>query len=123
MTLKFDPVGRGKADLDADILLDTSGSMDEQASFDDEAAVTKWEVARAGLVSAARQKLTARDRVGLWVFSSTCRLVDRATGDRFEALVRNCPFDRGGTELASAIAKVTASERLSAAGGRKGCAY
>ena len=111
MTLKFDPVGRVKADLDADILLDTSGSMDEQASFDDEAAVTKWEVARAGLVSAARQKLTARDRVGLWVFSSTCRQVGRATGDRFEALVRNCPFDRGGTELASAIAKVTAARR------------
>ena len=109
VTLKFDPVGRGQADLDADILLDTSGSMDERASLDDEAAVTKWEVARAGLVSAARQKLTARDRVGLWVFSSTCRLVDRATGDRFEALVRNCPFDRGGTELASAIAKVTAA--------------
>jgi hypothetical protein len=72
--LKFDPADRVEADLDADVLLDISGSMEERVN---EARVTKWEVVRAGLVSAARQNLTARDRVGLWVFSSTCRQVDR----------------------------------------------
>jgi len=101
----------GEGDLTADIMADTSGSMLEPISADLEAGLTKWDVTRASLISAGKRLLTSRDRVRLWTFSTQCREIGNVPGDRFEALVRECPFDNYGTELPGAVAKVTAHGR------------
>jgi hypothetical protein len=111
VTLTLTPAASGAAALNAEVLVDVSGSMLEPASADDEAPVSKWDVVRAGLIAAARQRFTARDQIGLWTFSNACRRIGRVTGDKLEDLVRTCSFDNGGTELPTAITTVTASRR------------
>jgi len=111
VTLTVEAAPTREADLDAEFVLDVSGSMLMKASADGEGKVTKWDVARAGLVSAAKRLLTARDRVRLWTFANHCREIGQATGADLEALIRNCPFDNTGTELPGAVAKVTAARR------------
>jgi len=98
-------------DLNADVMADVSGSMLEPISADLDTPLTKWDVTRAALISAGKRLLTARDRVRLWTFSNHCREIGSVSGDRFEALVRECPFDNYGTELPGAVAKVTAHGR------------
>lgn len=110
VTLTMKPLSTSEIALDVQIVLDTSGSMNEAVTSVRHAGhLSKWDVVRKGVASAARRGLKDTDRIGLWVFSSGCREVGRATGSTLETLVRDCPFDGQGTELAGAVAKVTKS--------------
>ena len=109
VTLTFSPAPKENRPLDAEILLDVSGSMKERVSSAKEAVSTKWDAVCKGLSGAACQRLTAKDRIRLWTFSDTCREIGEARGDKFAELVAKCPFDGHGTELPGAISKVSGS--------------
>ena len=95
--------------LDADFLLDTSGSMREAVARRTEGHGTKWDAVLAGLRAASGKHLTGSDTVTVWTFSSSCRRVAKVKGDALATL--DVPFDSGGTEIAGAVAKVTGSRR------------
>ena len=95
--------------LDADFLLDVSGSMRDRVACSPEGHATKWDAVLAGLAAASGKVLTARDAVTVWTFSGGCRRIERLTGDRLGSL--DIPFEGGGTELAEAVAKVSGSRR------------
>lgn len=109
VSLAFRAVDPGKAVLDADLLLDVSGSMKAQVSAD--SLMSQWDAVKNGLTAASRMHLSATDRIAVWVFSNDCRKVGSASGADIAGMVSEIPFDNGGTELARAIAAVAASRR------------
>ncbi|MDW9481910.1 hypothetical protein GOB57_24995 [Sinorhizobium meliloti] len=90
--------------LDADLMLDTSGSMTEGAGR----AKTKWQALADGLRSAL-MKAGSDDGFRFWTFSSECVLRASAKGPDAAFTVSRLPFDNGGTELAGAVHQVATS--------------
>lgn len=90
--------------LDADLMLDTSGSMSEGANR----SKTKWQALVDGLGSALKT-VDGQDGFRFWTFSSECILRGAAKGPEAAARVSSIPFDNMGTELAEAVHKVAQS--------------
>lgn len=90
--------------VEADLLLDTSGSMAERTSH----STSKWNAVVLGLKSALEKTLEP-DSFNFWTFSSNCTLRGSATGPSASSHVSDIPFDSGGTELAEAVHKVSTS--------------
>jgi hypothetical protein len=103
--LLISPAPTGEADLDADWLLDISGSMDEPAHGRDEGRCgpTKFDVTCRAVAEAA-SRLRATDRVALWEFNTAARRVGRATGPaNVLSLIDRISDPGGGTEVGDAI--------------------
>ncbi|MCV9964411.1 VIT domain-containing protein [Pararhizobium sp. BT-229] len=90
--------------LDADLMLDTSGSMAEGASR----WKTKWQALVEGLGSALKT-VDSQDGFRFWTFSNDCILRGAAKGPEAADRMSSIPFDNMGTELAEAVHKVAQS--------------
>lgn len=90
--------------LDADLMLDTSGSMTEGSGR----FKTKWQAVIEGLGSALT-KVEGHDGFRFWTFSDECILRDTAKGQEAASRVSSIPFDNRGTELAGAVHQVAQS--------------
>jgi hypothetical protein len=89
--------------VDAEILLDTSGSMREAGN-----RKTKWDAVVEGTCSAL-EKAMDEDGFRFWTFSNECVLRGSAKGKDAAKSVASIPFDNRGTELAEAVHKVANS--------------
>jgi hypothetical protein len=78
-----------------------SGSLD--------ASVSKFQVAREGLLAVARHRLKATDRIRLWEFNDRVDFVGEGTGPATEHVVRKIGSPDGGTEITRAFNAVIAS--------------
>lgn len=90
--------------LDADLMLDTSGSMAEGANR----WKTKWQALVEGLGSALKT-VEGQDGFRFWTFSNDCILRGAAKGPEAADRVSSIPFDNMGTQLAEAVHKVAKS--------------
>ncbi|MCS4088715.1 VIT domain-containing protein [Rhizobium sp. BK176] len=91
--------------LDAEILLDTSGSMREAGN---RKTKTKWDAVVEGTCSALKTVMD-EDGFRFWTFSNECVLRGSAKGKDAAKRAASVPFDNGGTELAEAVHKVANS--------------
>jgi hypothetical protein len=90
--------------LDADLMLDTSGSMQEGAGR----SKTKWGAVVDGLGSALKT-VDEQDEFRFWTFSNECILRGNSRGQEAATQVSSIPFDNRGTELAGAVHQVARS--------------
>ena len=98
----------GEAALDAELLVDRSGSMNEAAGA---AGATKSQVVKAALQQVAAG-LRADDRIGLWQFDNVpVRIQPRRNGG-FAAAVAALSPPGGGTELGRALEAAAAEAAL-----------
>ena len=109
VSLKFAPAPAGEAILDADLLLDVSGSMTSCVTVG--SPITQWDAVKNGLAAAANRHLNASDHINVWVFSDACRKVESTSGVGLAQVALELPFDGGGTRLAAAVGTVAASRR------------
>ena len=89
----------GEAALDAELLVDRSGSMNEAAGA---GGATKFQVVQAALQQIAAG-LRADDRIGLWQFDNTPVRVQPRRNGGFAAAVMALSPPGGGTELGRAL--------------------
>jgi hypothetical protein len=109
VTLDIAPAAKTDAGLDIDLLLDHSGSMAERAAGSLDASASKFQVAKAGLLAAARDRLKPADRLRLWEFNDKVDFIGEAMGAASELLVRRLRSPDGGTEIALAFDAVIKS--------------
>jgi hypothetical protein len=102
------PDDRGDADIDAAILVDRSGSMEDAASGGGRAVhgQSKHDAVLAGLAEAA-STLRRRDRIELWQFDNAAERLSGAETPLAEAIGR-LDKPRGGTEIGAALQAVVA---------------
>jgi Vault protein inter-alpha-trypsin domain/von Willebrand factor type A domain len=110
VTLDIEPALAADTSLDISLLVDHSGSMNEQAVADDETPLTKFLVAKAGLVAVTRNRLKDSDRIHLWEFNDSVRSVGEATGTDCTALIDDLQQPYGGTEIGSALTAAITSK-------------
>ena len=101
--LDIRPAPRGSGAIDAVVLVDRSGSMGEPAAGD--AGLDKHAAAVAGLVEAASH-FTTDDRLELWEFNDSVRLIGRGSIGNWHELVHQLSGPSGGTEIGRAIETV-----------------
>jgi hypothetical protein len=100
--LTVSPAAAGEAALNAEILADYSGSMGSRAEGGRESR-SKHEVLKDGLRAVAAA-LRPEDRVRLWEFDNSARLVSAPT---FAQAVERLSSPNGGTEIGVALAQAT----------------
>lgn len=107
--LTISPAPLGEDDLDGALLVDISGSMSEPATccYEDRGrAPSKHEVAMLGLQAIATG-LRAADRMEVWEFNGTARLVGSGEGaEGVGRAVSRVSSPTGGTELGTSIDRV-----------------
>jgi len=108
VSISFSPETARDVALDADLLLDVSGSMKMDYDSDGEVG-TKWDAVIAGFLSASEKSFRKDDKVTVWSFSGSCRKHGTMSGDEVGKFVKDMPFDSGGTELQAAVSTVTLS--------------
>jgi hypothetical protein len=108
--LEVKPGHKAISDLDLDVLFDHSGSMQEDASGDDEIGGSKFEVAKSALAAILRAELKPQDRIRLWEFNDEVRFVGECIGP-CEALAGQLQPPSGGTEIGRAFDTVIASKK------------
>lgn len=99
--LEIAPAPAGEADLDLELLLDESGSMDEDCG-----GTSKWQ-ALLGAVEAAGRTLQPADRVSVTLFANAPRRVGETVGPALAALPRRIQRIGGGTEIGRALDAAT----------------
>jgi hypothetical protein len=102
VTLDIEPAPTVDASLDIDLLFDHSGSMAEQVVGEREIRGSKFDVAKSGLATVARDRIKASDKLRLWEFNDSVRFVGEAAGD-WRALVAALNPPDGGTEIGRAF--------------------
>jgi hypothetical protein len=100
------PAETGVAPIDAELVVDRSGSMGERCADGDG---TKFSVLCDGLRELARA-LRSDDRVHLWEFANAATLLGAAQGRDLEDLVERLTPPGGGTEIGKALAAAASSE-------------
>src|SRR5262245_11054990 len=80
VTLHIEPAPIADASLAIDLLFDRSGSMNERVSSDRDRGATKYEVAKAGLVTAISEHFKPADRMRLWEFNEGVHCVGEQYG-------------------------------------------
>jgi Vault protein inter-alpha-trypsin domain/von Willebrand factor type A domain len=106
VTLTVTPAPGGDAALDAELLIDRSGSMNS-AVTGAAGSPSKFAVVQAGLREAAGM-LYPQDRIGLWEFADRPVRVTPRRGTGFAAAIEALTAPQGGTELGSALAAAAA---------------
>lgn len=89
--------------LDATLLLDSSGSMNNRPDRG-----SKWQYAITGL-HAALLETSAQDKFQFWTFSDNCVMHGEANGVDAATKVGGLPFEGNGTRLAEAVHRVVGS--------------
>jgi hypothetical protein len=105
VSVAFEPLADRKESVEIDLLLDASGSMSEI----DNARNVKWNAMIDALTKVEALGLRDDDKVHLWVFASSLRYEGVATKKDLSERVRRISFDRGSTELDSALQQVAKS--------------
>jgi hypothetical protein len=95
------PAENDIAPIDAELVVDRSGSMGERCA--DAVSATKHSVVCEGLRGVARSLLPA-DRVRLWEFAEAPMFLGAAQGGDLEGLVERLRPPNGGTEIGKALA-------------------
>jgi hypothetical protein len=103
--LSVTPDAGGDAPLDAAILVDRSGSMDNPLAA--RGTPTKHVAVIEGLREAAR-RLGSADRVELWQFDSEAERIGKPA-DRLDTALHRLGRPRGGTEIGQALERVLAT--------------
>lgn len=111
VTLHIEPAPIADATLSIDLLFDRSGSMNERASSDRDRGATKYEVAKAGLVTAIGEHFRPADRMRLWEFNEGVHCVGDGSGTACKGLVQALRGPDGGTEVGRAIEAAIAAEK------------
>ena len=111
VTLHIEPSPVADASLDIDLLFDRSGSMNERVSSDRDRGATKYEVAKAGLVTAIGEHFKPADRMRLWEFNEGVHCVGDGSGTACKGLVQALRGPDGGTEVGRAIEAAIAAEK------------
>lgn len=105
VTMTFERMATDDQDMEFDILLDASGSMDEF----DASGRKKWVSMICALSQVETLGLRNQDKINLWTFSKTARLICRTSRASLAADLKNVFFERGGTELEQAVETVAES--------------
>lgn len=105
VTVSFETLPDRQEGIEIDLLLDASGSMAEI----DSAKKVKWDAMIEALTRVEALGLRDDDKVNLWVFASSLRYEGIATKKDLSERVRRISFDRGSTELDSALQQVSSS--------------
>ncbi len=106
VTLRLSPAPVGEAALDAELLIDRSGSMSSPVTGAPNAP-TKFAAVQAALRRIAGT-LRPEDRLGLWQFANRPEKIERRGG--FAQAVEALAGPGGGTELGGALAAAAAEE-------------
>ncbi len=109
--LTIEPLAKTAGPLVVDVLFDHSGSMTERASGNLEIQGTKFEVAKAGLLAVARNRIRSGDGMRLWEFNDHVACLGEATETGVEALVQKLNDTTGGTEIGRAFDAVAANSK------------
>ena len=108
VSLHIDEAEAGEAPVHAAVLVDHSGSMEEECEGDSEYNISKHEAVQNGL-RALTAKLQEKDRISLCEFDNTCNPVDgglAASPGEFEQAIEKLTPPYGGTEIGGAIDRV-----------------
>jgi hypothetical protein len=105
--LDIRPAKTGMAPIDAELVVDRSGSMGERCADGDAITTTKFSVLCDGLRRLARS-LRPADRVRLWEFADAATCLGGAQGPGLEDLVDQLTPPNGGTEIGQALAAAAA---------------
>ncbi|TLX16465.1 VIT and VWA domain-containing protein [Rhizobium sp. MHM7A] len=105
VTVAFEMLAERQESMEIDLLLDASGSMSEI----DNARNVKWNAMIDALTKVEALGLRDDDKVHLWVFATTLRYEGATTRKDLSERVRRITFDRGSTELDSALQQVAKS--------------
>jgi hypothetical protein len=111
VTLHIEPAPIADATLSIDLLFDRSGSMNERASSDRDRGATKYDAAKAGLVTAIGEHFKPADRMRLWEFNEGVHCVGDGSGTACKGLVQALRGPDGGTEVGRAIEAAIAAEK------------
>jgi len=106
VTLTVTRADGGEAALDAELLIDRSGSMNSPATGA-AGSPSKFAVVQAGLREAAAA-LHPNDRIGLWEFADRPVRVKPRHDNGFAAAIEALTAPNGGTELGAALAAAAA---------------
>lgn len=112
VALEVAPAPRGESVLDADLIADRSGSMNEAASGTREiGGESKFDAMMRGLTRYADARVGDDDRMRVWQFDTSVEMVGEGKGKTplraaFHAIAR----PGGSTELGRALDKVIATE-------------
>jgi hypothetical protein len=101
--LDFAESAGGDADLDIDVMIDTSGSMGEQPTLRMDAPKAKFQIVASGL-KRAFEKLRQDDTVGIWEFNDFNECHGRTSGAAVQGLLSKVAVRHRGTNLAEAAA-------------------
>lgn len=105
VSVAFEPLPDRQESMEIDLLLDASGSMAEI----DNTRNVKWNAMIDALTKVEALGLRDDDKVHLWVFASSLRYEGVATKKDLSERVRRISFDRGSTQLDSALQQVAKS--------------
>jgi hypothetical protein len=113
VVLRIEPMREIEAPLSAAVLVDHSGSMDEQCSANAKRADSKHRAVIAGLKATARD-LREADVIDLWEFDDAVRRIGSTSrgkvGASFSDLIARLRAPSGGTEIGQALqAAITGS--------------
>lgn len=111
VSLNISPALENKQALDIDVMLDSSGSMLEKVSGDNERPLTKWDALIEAVSSAADQHLNEADKVAVWTWSNACQLHQKVRGNQLSSVIESVPFVGGGTQLELAVGTVISSRK------------
>jgi hypothetical protein len=111
VSVEIEPAPKARGELELDVIVDHSGSMEEDAAGGAESLLSKFALAQRALASIARTELKPQDRLRLWEFNDTVRFVGEATGADAETLAKQLHPPSGGTEIGAALAAVVASDK------------
>jgi hypothetical protein len=105
VTVGFEPLGERQEAMEFELLLDASGSMSEI----DNARNVKWNAMIDAVANVEALGLKDDDKIHLWVFATNLRYEGVASKKDLAERVRKIAFDKGSTELDSALDGVSKS--------------
>lgn len=105
VTVGFEQLGERQESMELDLLLDASGSMAES----DNAGNVKWNAMIGALSKVEALGLKDDDKIHLWVFATRVRYEGVTTKKDLRERLGKVSFDRGSTELDSALQQVSKS--------------
>ena len=110
VTVDFAASPRGNAALDVDLMIDVSGSMADLVSVRRRSRpVTKHQAVMSALADLAGSELADGDRVTVWDFNNSCRLVGHAGSSDLGSVLSGVRGPSFGTDLSGAVETVVAS--------------